>query len=88
MINPERSTTFLNGRLRECASTRRHRFNAADGIFVTHAAGLGHEIDGDVVVDADDNPLRDVLVTQFADGTVEEEIEGLLDRPLDGAYSR
>ena len=44
--------------------------DSARSVFIAKAARFGQQVDGDVVVDPDDDPLRDVLASPFADGTV------------------
>lgn len=54
-------------------------FDPADCIFVANSARLGHQIHGNIVVNANDDPLGDIFVTQFPNGAVGEDIEGLFD---------
>lgn len=60
-------------------------FDASGGVLKANAASVGHQVDGDVVVDPHHDPFGDVLVTQFADRAVWEDLQGAFDERLVGA---
>ena len=49
--------------------------DSARSVFIANAARFGHQVDGDVVVDPDDDPRRAVVVAQFAEGMVGEDFQ-------------
>lgn len=49
--------------------------DSACSVSIANAARFGHQVDGDVVVDPDDDPRRAVVVAQFAEGTVGEDFQ-------------